>query len=522
MARLKRLIKLARHFPPQSFIFLSLGVFAFLVFKDAWVSEDAYITFRVMENFMDGYGLRWNIAERVQVYTHPLWMLLHLPFFAIWDNLFHVSIFLSILCTTAALAVVLISIDKPLPIKLGLFLVPLALSKSFMDYTSSGLETPLCYLIFASFGFVLLRMREHRHFWFYCSFTVALALCTRLDVVLIYIPILCYLVLNDWKFVRWRQIFLGATPLILWFCFAVFYYGFLFPNTKYAKLDTGLPLSLYIIQSLNYLKHLLILDTPGFIILCSSLWFVFRKNMLAACIGAGVYAYTVYVIYIGGDYMAGRFWAFPIFVSVWLWYVFSPANIRLDLLFASLCILGSLHLVSPMFRDINRDCENCLNMKGKIINATRTFHRNRLVLDLYPLKLRDHGTYPFCAAGKKLAHKKPPVEVMFFVGMHAYCAGPHLKAIDMLGLGDALIARLPAIRRKWFYIGHFKRHIPKGYKHAVDTGFTTLMDPSLAKYYEKLKIITRGDLLDKDRLKTIVLFNLGYYDHWRQEYLNAK
>jgi hypothetical protein len=42
----------------------------------AWVSDDAYLTFRTIENFLNGYGLRWNALERVQTYTHPLWMLL--------------------------------------------------------------------------------------------------------------------------------------------------------------------------------------------------------------------------------------------------------------------------------------------------------------------------------------------------------------------------------------------------------------------------------------------------------------
>ena len=43
--------------------------FALFVLVNAWVSEDAYITLRVIDNFFNGYGLRWNINERVQVDT---------------------------------------------------------------------------------------------------------------------------------------------------------------------------------------------------------------------------------------------------------------------------------------------------------------------------------------------------------------------------------------------------------------------------------------------------------------------
>ena len=42
----------------------------------AWIQDDAFITLRTVDNFVEGYGLRWNPAERVQSYTHPLWMFL--------------------------------------------------------------------------------------------------------------------------------------------------------------------------------------------------------------------------------------------------------------------------------------------------------------------------------------------------------------------------------------------------------------------------------------------------------------
>ncbi|MDB4977741.1 MAG: hypothetical protein JWN48_6082, partial [Myxococcaceae bacterium] len=47
-----------------------------LVLRSAWVTEDAYITLRTVDNWVHGFGLRWNTDERVQGYTHPLWMLL--------------------------------------------------------------------------------------------------------------------------------------------------------------------------------------------------------------------------------------------------------------------------------------------------------------------------------------------------------------------------------------------------------------------------------------------------------------
>ena len=47
-------------------------IYAIAVLRTAWLSDDAYITFRVVDNAVHGLGLTWNPAERVQGYTHPL------------------------------------------------------------------------------------------------------------------------------------------------------------------------------------------------------------------------------------------------------------------------------------------------------------------------------------------------------------------------------------------------------------------------------------------------------------------
>ena len=48
---------------------------AVVLIRTAWICDDAYITFRTIDNFLHGFGLRWNVAERVQSFTHPLWLI---------------------------------------------------------------------------------------------------------------------------------------------------------------------------------------------------------------------------------------------------------------------------------------------------------------------------------------------------------------------------------------------------------------------------------------------------------------
>ena len=51
-------------------------IFLAILLRTAWLSDDARITLRTVLNVTHGYGLTFNVAERVQTYTHPLWMLM--------------------------------------------------------------------------------------------------------------------------------------------------------------------------------------------------------------------------------------------------------------------------------------------------------------------------------------------------------------------------------------------------------------------------------------------------------------
>src|SRR5262245_26468064 len=61
-------------------VLLTLLVTATVVLR-GWLSDDAFITLRTIDNLVHGLGPRWNPSERVQTFTHPLWLfLLTLPY----------------------------------------------------------------------------------------------------------------------------------------------------------------------------------------------------------------------------------------------------------------------------------------------------------------------------------------------------------------------------------------------------------------------------------------------------------
>jgi hypothetical protein len=101
-------------------------------------------------------------------------------------------------------------------------------------------------------------------------------------------------------------------------------------------------------------------------------------------------------------------------------------------------------------------------------------------------------------------------------GFIGYGAGPSVRLIDRWGLGDPLIARLPA-EVPW-QIGHFTRRIPVGYELTLISRENAIHDPGIAAFYEKLRIITEGAVWSEARFETILAMNLGRYDYLISSY----
>jgi hypothetical protein len=80
-----------------------LAVLASMVFLGAiirlgWLSDDAFVSFRAIDNLVSGRGLVSNVGERVQGFTNPLWTLL--VALAYWPSgdIYGSAMVLSLLC----------------------------------------------------------------------------------------------------------------------------------------------------------------------------------------------------------------------------------------------------------------------------------------------------------------------------------------------------------------------------------------------------------------------------------------
>ena len=116
----------------------------------AWLCDDYYFSLKPAWNLIQGHGLRHNVAERVQGFSNPLWTLLLAGNFVVQD-VHHTSTLAMSMGLTLGAALLFAFRAAPTPTGAILGLVILAASKSFIDYTSSGLENPLAHLLYLGF-----------------------------------------------------------------------------------------------------------------------------------------------------------------------------------------------------------------------------------------------------------------------------------------------------------------------------------------------------------------------------------
>lgn len=497
-----------------------LAIFIALLVQSSWVEEDAFITLRTSDNFIHGYGLRWNVDERVQTFTNPLWMFLLAGAHTFIQNPYITLILVSSAVSVITVFVLLVNIPQN---NFGLLLAfaILALSKAFVDYSTSGLENPATHLLAISFAALYFKAEKPLpdKNLFFLSLLAGLATFNRMDALLFYLPALVFLFLNQPKRRTLLIMLAGFMPFILWEIFSIIYYGFPIPNTFYAKLNTGIPLNESAAQGILYFINSLGWDPITLTIISSALALTFiSRHRERSLIALGIALYLGYILYIGGDFMSGRFFSTPLILSVALLVRRVEASSTLEkYIWISLILLLGL-LIAPI-KSFSNPLESNLttfdNTTG-IADEKNGYYRftNLLLLS----RREDLALYPFAEYGLQLRSEKTKVAVVPGIGMIGYFAGPHTHIIDELGLGDPLLARLKPTDVKDWRIAHFKRDVPAGYENTLADGENKIKDPALAEYYDKLYLIVSGELWTIERWEAIWKMNTGQYDHLLAQY----
>lgn len=488
--------------PPREAILVALFVLTTaMLARSAWLTDDAQITFRTVLNWLHGYGPRFNVEERVQAYTHPLWFLLVAAGTYAFDNVFVVAIALASACTLAVVGLVATKVTRDLWAG-ALAALALLLSKAFVDFATSGLENPLLHLLLVLLVIVAARLerRGSDSERIGVAFLAGLVYLVRADATLLVAPTVAVVA---WG-VRRRPKTLAAMalawalPVFAWTAFSLVYYGFPFPNTAYAKLGTGISAREKFVQGLRYVLDSFGRDALTLPLVAGALLVGLRRAPLDRALALGIAAYLAFVVLVGGDFMSGRFFTAPFVLAVVLLARTEPRVPSLAVGAAVLCILGAANVRATLWADRNFN-ESGIGRDGIADERGYYFHDFALV----NARRETYADVTWEPTIRSVS------VVCGLLGIKGVEGGPSLHLVDECGLADPLLARLPATPNPNWRVGHFTRALPDGYHRSIELRGNAIRDPELARYYEAIRMVTRDPLFSRERFHAIAALNLG-------------
>ena len=513
-----------------------------VAFRLAWLSDDALITLRTALNITHGWGPGFNATESVQAYTHPLWFLLWVTI-GVTTNQWVWGILLAGIFMTAA-AVGILAWRTTSIARIILLTGMLIFSNGFIEYSTSGLENPLAYLSIAV-GFALsvsiLAGRESK--WWVLptliGLTFAAVFLTRFDLIVLIAPAALVLIYSQRK--SWRTIAVGAisfaVPVIIWFTWTWLTYKTLLPNTFAAKRNVEIPQLELAVQGFRYFY--ISFEHDPVIMITLSLGIIaglIFGGLLLRAWTLGIVFYLLYVISIGGDFMASRFMAVPALVSALVlasislrdnsaaqltqpdssaskdvWVAPGVSIVALTFLALGASLSGSTPTAMANPQAQRWEFEQNMNAgvadeRGWYVESDKSLKGllDRLSLayihpDIVALTY-GNGLDRSLREISKAAQNWPvndggftnPSEVGAYcggLGFLGIATGPITHLVDMCALTDRFLAEKPYAPREPFAwrIGHLERQVPEGYLEAVATGDPSkLTDPALALELEQL------------------------------------
>jgi arabinofuranosyltransferase len=468
-----------------------------------WLSDDAAITLRTVLNFVEGYGARFNIDERVQAYTHPLWFLLISAATVIFGNVFFATWTVAVAATSATIWLFATRVARTATQAIaGVAL--LFLSKPLFDFSISGLENPLSHLLvcIALIRAALIAIEEKTHpkSFGVTFFVLGLTYLSRPDLPLLFAPLALWLMFRPGISSRTRitAIVLGALPIVLWTTVSVVYYGFPFPNTAYAKLLIDIPATERIAQGGLYLWDSFNRDPLTLIVIGAAVVATIKRRtgFEFAC-ALGIVAYVVYLCLIGGDFMSGRLLSAPFVVSLFL-------LIRQSHMWSRKLIAFALILLSPVNVYAHRTHGLFVYMNpNQFTNGIADERRY-----LHYLALRKADPKLFALSDWRIGERTYLV-ACGGLGLLGLQFGPGTHIVDQCALSEPMLARIPPKSDKYWRPGHFFRQLPTDYLTALRTPTTGLPDPTLHRLYDAISNVVRAPLMDRSRWRDIAALNLG-------------
>lgn len=492
---------------------IPLGVLLVMGYRRRWLGDDAYIDLRIVRNLLDGYGPVYNVGERVEAYTNPLWVAL----LAVWSVLLGRPetgawvmglAFSAVGILTAQAAGALLALRSNSSsgdrtrIVLPLGSLAVAALPVVWDFTTSGLESGLIFGWLGGAYMLVVRQclvpSQRLEPWLGVALLLGLGPLLRPDMALYSAGFgltLCFGYALGCASGRGRLVIhliallvVGASLPAVYQVFRMGYFAALVPTTALAKEaglarpDQGLFYARDFVRAYELWLPLLILLAWRAI----TLWDTWRTRdwiPLALIASPTMVAalHTLYVVWIGGDFMHGRL-LLPAFFAA----------------FAPLSIVLRTHEGMTSWRDVAIPAIMGVVVAWAVICGLRlrTTYHGRGVVDergIYvqqsgrpnPVAVDDYAYHFLARDGRFLRDRAdeasrarspvlayvpgygnlsggeprilsaaatvPPgvsaVGMQVSIGLTGYVAGPNVRVIDRPGLSDPIAARIRLERR---------------------------------------------------------------------------
>ena len=321
-----------------SAIFVSL-IGLYLTINYAWLCDDIFISFIYAKNFLEGNGLVYNPGERVEGFTHPLWVFFLIIFkyigidFEITPKILGILSFIGIIFLLFA-----ISYKREKLNNFENYFFPLAAifcisNYDFIIWTTGGLETMFyAFLVFLIFYVLNFSEYEENKKTIILGGLSGLLLLTRPDGAVFILALLFSIAIKDFFFeinyakIAKKVFSIGALAFAIflpYFIFRILYYGDIYPNTYYAKDGDKFDIFYIIRFGLVYIYYYFYVYIDSFLIFAANVYLIFKnlktkdrlKNYLKDSNNFSFFSAIVFILFYlilfvaryGGDFMFARF-----------------------------------------------------------------------------------------------------------------------------------------------------------------------------------------------------------------------
>jgi arabinofuranosyltransferase len=521
-----------------------------------FLTDDAYIAFRYISNSISGYGYVWNAPpfQPVEGYTSFLWVVvldgiwrltgLEPPAAANYLTLFFSYLTLLVASTMLLSLKWSDSLRRYRLVFLALFPVFLLSNRTFLAWTSSGLETAMFAFLVILWVLALIRTRSPAKRVFLGALAAAAIHLTRPDGLLFCaatVIISMLLLFRPEAEGRTRKrMLLALSPLTvvcLHFGWRYWYYGAWLPNAYYAKVTAPWPGS-----GVRYAASF-ILEYGLWFAIVVALWasasllsslrkdygcsakqsivaFLLERlrrsghdvNIVIALTLTVHFAY--YTVIVGGDHFEYRVYnhlvPFAFLAVIWVLNRWARRCITAGILTAVFVVLslpvqwthwGLTHDINTreethiMRIPISPTWPRVFRWYSRLFDEAQdwliTHHVCMRHQEHKVFWLRQIAHYPTREEGAKIPSNGYPVFVAYTVGVPSWVL-PNVNVIDFYGLNDYVIARTPLRETKVRRMAH-ERVAPEGYIRSFRPNVE--VRAGKVEVHQRLEPLTESDII---------------------------